>query len=88
MAEVNSPYPESSPSPKAKTTLQSGKSSALKMKKTRSESKKQIIEFDGIVIKPVIGSERPENLLASAAKREKRVVSPVEIESDAPVEEF
>lgn len=59
MADVNSPYPESSPSPRGKSNTNTGKSSTIKIKKTRSESKKQIIEHDGIVIKPVVGSEMP-----------------------------
>ena len=59
MADVNSPYPESSPSPRGKNSQLNKKHSAVKIKKTRSESKKQIIEYDGIVIKPVLGIERP-----------------------------
>ena len=56
MADLMSPYPESPP--KSKMAGQSG------FKKPRSESKKQILEFEGIVIRPVLTGQREENLVA------------------------
>ncbi len=63
MAEVNSPYPESSPSPKVKS-LGTTMSAMTSLGKFKRPIIKEFQEFDGIMIKPV-PIEKPENLVES-----------------------